>query len=88
MFETGSAEIGRPMRAPSGREADLERGTVFAGGADEIAARILSLHRLLGDSRPILQMDVFEMPHDAFLRSIDLLGKEVLFNIRKQLEQS
>lgn len=33
MFEIGSAEIGRPMRPPSGREADLERGMVFAGGA-------------------------------------------------------
>jgi hypothetical protein len=37
MFEIGSAEIGRPMRRPSGREADLERGMVFAGGPDEIA---------------------------------------------------
>src|SRR5690606_134174 len=34
MFQTGSAEIGRPMRAPSGREVELERGMVFAGGPD------------------------------------------------------
>ena len=51
MFEIGSAEIGRPMRSPSGREADLERGMVFAGGPDEIAGRLLYLHKLLGHSR-------------------------------------
>jgi hypothetical protein len=41
MFETGSAEIGRPMRAPPDRTADLEAGgMVFAGGPDELAERI------------------------------------------------
>jgi alkanesulfonate monooxygenase SsuD/methylene tetrahydromethanopterin reductase-like flavin-dependent oxidoreductase (luciferase family) len=86
MFETGSAEIGRPMRAPSGREADLARGMVFAGGPDDVADRILHLHKLLGHSRQILQMDVGGMPHHTFLRSIELLGKEVLPRIRKELE--
>ena len=46
MFETGSAEIGRPMRAPSAREADLERGMVFAGGPERVAGRIVHLHNL------------------------------------------
>jgi alkanesulfonate monooxygenase SsuD/methylene tetrahydromethanopterin reductase-like flavin-dependent oxidoreductase (luciferase family) len=86
MFETGSAEIGRPMRAPAGREVDLERGMVFAGGPGEVAARILDLHKLLGHSRQILQMDVGGMPHQTFLKSIELLGKEVLPRIRKELE--
>ena len=86
MFETGSAEIGRPMRAPAGREVDLERGMVFAGGPDEVAARILDLHKLLGHSRQILQMDVGGVPHQTFLRSIELLGNEVLPKIRKELE--
>lgn len=86
MFEIGSAEIGRQMRPPSGREADLERGMVFAGGPDEIAGRILHLHKLLGHSRQILQMDVGGMPHRTFLRSIELLGNEVLPKIRKELE--
>jgi alkanesulfonate monooxygenase SsuD/methylene tetrahydromethanopterin reductase-like flavin-dependent oxidoreductase (luciferase family) len=87
MFETGSAEIGRPMRAPAGREVDLERGMVFAGGPDQVADRILHLHMLLGHSRQILQMDVGGMPHQTFLKSIELLGKEVLPRIRKELER-
>jgi alkanesulfonate monooxygenase SsuD/methylene tetrahydromethanopterin reductase-like flavin-dependent oxidoreductase (luciferase family) len=87
MFQTGSAEIGRPMRAPSGRAADLERGMVFAGGPDEVADRILHLHKLLGHSRQILQMDVGGMPHATFLKSIELLGTKVFPRVRKELEQ-
>ena len=86
MFQTGSAEIGRPMRAPAGRAADLEPGGMaFAGDPDEIADRILHLHRLLGHSRQILQMDVGGMPHATFLKGIELLGAEVLPRIRKEL---
>ena len=57
------------MRAPSGREADLERRMVFAGGPEHVAARIVRLHKALGHSRQILQMDVGGMPHETFLRA-------------------
>lgn len=87
MFETGSAEIGRPMRPPVGRERELEPGgMVFVGGPNEIADRILHLHELLGHSRQILQMDVGGLPHTTFLRSIELLGTKVLPQIRKELD--
>jgi alkanesulfonate monooxygenase SsuD/methylene tetrahydromethanopterin reductase-like flavin-dependent oxidoreductase (luciferase family) len=86
MFATGAAEIGRPAAAPPGRAADLEPGgMVFAGGPNEIADRILHLHQLLGHTRQILQMDVGGMPQATFLKSIELLGTEVLPQIRKQL---
>jgi alkanesulfonate monooxygenase SsuD/methylene tetrahydromethanopterin reductase-like flavin-dependent oxidoreductase (luciferase family) len=89
MFETGSAEIGRPMRAPPDRVADLEPGgMVFAGGPDEVADRILYLHELLGHSRQILQMDVGGMPHAAVLESIELLGTRVLPRIQEKLARS
>ena len=87
MFQTGSAEVGRPVRAPSGREVDLERGMVFAGGPDQVADRIIHLHKLLGHSRQLLQMDVGGMPHDTFLRSIELLGTKVLPRVLRQLER-
>jgi alkanesulfonate monooxygenase SsuD/methylene tetrahydromethanopterin reductase-like flavin-dependent oxidoreductase (luciferase family) len=85
MFKTASAEIGRPMRAPSGREADLKYGMVFAGGPNEVADRIIHLHKLLGHSRQIIQMDVGGMPHKMFLKSIELLGTKVLPKVRKDL---
>ena len=88
MFEAGMAEIGRTAPAPSGRAADLEPGgMVFAGGPNEVVDRILHFHQLLGHTRQILQMDVVGMPHATFLKGIELLGTEVLPQIRKELEQ-
>jgi hypothetical protein len=60
-------------------------GMVFAGGPNEIADRTLNLHQLLGHTRQILQMDVGGMPQALFLKSIELLGTEVLPRIRKEL---
>lgn len=85
MFQMGSAEIGRPMRAPTGREVDMERGMVFAGGPEQIANRIIHLHKLLGHSRQIVQMDVGGMPHEIFLKSIELLGTQVLPRVHQAL---
>lgn len=86
MFATGAAEVGRPPMRPTGREHDMQPGgMVFAGGPNEIADRVLHLHEALGHRRQILQMDVGGMPHTTYLRAIELLGTEVLPQIRKQL---
>jgi alkanesulfonate monooxygenase SsuD/methylene tetrahydromethanopterin reductase-like flavin-dependent oxidoreductase (luciferase family) len=88
MFETGSAEIGRAMRVPADRAANYEPGgMVFVGGPDEVADRILHLHDHLGHTRHIMQMDVGGMPQTTYLKGIELLGTEVLPQIRKELEQ-
>lgn len=88
MFAAGAAEIGRPPMRPAGRDASYEAGQmVFVGGPNEIADRILHLHDQLGHSRQILQMDVGAMPQETFLRSIELLGTEVLPQISKELDQ-
>lgn len=86
MFITGSAEIGRRMSAPPSRESDLKHGMVFAGGPNQIADRIIHLHSLLKHSRQIIQMDVGGLPHDVFLKSIELLGTKVLPLVREALE--
>jgi alkanesulfonate monooxygenase SsuD/methylene tetrahydromethanopterin reductase-like flavin-dependent oxidoreductase (luciferase family) len=72
----------------AGREANYEAGgMVFAGGPNEIADRVLHLHDLLGHSRQILQMNIGGMPQPTFLKAIELLGTEVLPQIRKELDQ-
>lgn len=87
MFRTGAAEVGRAPMSPPGRERDLKPGgMVFAGDPDEIAQRIIHLHKLLGHDRQILQMDVGGMPQADLLSSIELLGTEVLPRIRKALD--
>jgi alkanesulfonate monooxygenase SsuD/methylene tetrahydromethanopterin reductase-like flavin-dependent oxidoreductase (luciferase family) len=86
MFQAGMEEIGRPGPPPANRAATYgPDGMVFVGGPDEMAERILNLHKLLGHSRQIFQMDVGGMPHPAFLKAIELLGTEVLPQVRKEL---
>jgi len=85
MFMIGSAEIGRRMSSPPNRESDLKYGMVFAGGANQIADRIIHLHSLLKHSRQIIQMDVGGLPHEMFLKSIELLGTKVLPLVREEL---
>ncbi len=89
LFRTGAAEIGRPGMAPTGREHQMQPGgMVFTGSANEVADRILHLHGLLGHDRQILQMDVGGMPHATFLHSIELLGTEVLPQVRQELSSA
>jgi alkanesulfonate monooxygenase SsuD/methylene tetrahydromethanopterin reductase-like flavin-dependent oxidoreductase (luciferase family) len=86
MFRGAMAEMGRSGPPPSARERDYEAGgMVFVGGPNEIADRILNLHQLLGHTRQILQMDVGGMPQATFLKSIELLGTNVLPQVRKEL---
>lgn len=85
MFATRATEAGSPGMAPANRAADLETGMVFAGGPNEVTDRILSLHEQLGHTRQILQMDVAGMPHDVYLKAIELLGTDVLPQLRKEL---
>lgn len=52
-------------------------GALFAGGPEEIAERIVKLHGSIGHMRQFFQIDVGQMPHREFLRSIELLGTKV-----------
>ncbi len=52
-------------------------GAIFAGEPEEIAERIIILQKQLGHMRQFFQMDVGQMPHKDFLRSIELLGTKV-----------
>jgi alkanesulfonate monooxygenase SsuD/methylene tetrahydromethanopterin reductase-like flavin-dependent oxidoreductase (luciferase family) len=63
-------------------------GMVFAGDPDEIAERIIDLHRHLGHMRHFLQMDIGGMPHAEVLKSIELLGTEVAPKVRAELNSA
>lgn len=86
----GMAEIGkiRGFRPPTRPEFDAQangRGAILAGSPAEVADRLIELHKSLGHVRHILQMDIGNLPHPAFLKGIELLATEVLPAVRKEL---
>lgn len=78
----------RGFAAPSRSHYDAESGedgALFAGSPEEIADRIIALHKKIKHTRHYFQMDVGQLPHDKFLRSIELLGTQVAPRVRKAL---
>lgn len=85
-FAANAAEHGgRGVRGRSRESFDLDTaygGMIFAGGADEIADRLIAFHQHLGHSRHILQMDLGQIPQVEWLEAIALLGAEVAPKVR------
>jgi alkanesulfonate monooxygenase SsuD/methylene tetrahydromethanopterin reductase-like flavin-dependent oxidoreductase (luciferase family) len=52
-------------------------GALFVGGPEEIAERIVALHKSLGHMRQFFQMDIGQVPQKDFLHAIELLGTRV-----------
>ena len=72
-----------PSRAHFDREVS-DDGALFAGSPEEIATRIINLHKKIQHTRHFFQMDI-EMPHEDFLHAIELLGTKVAPLVRKAL---
>ncbi|RYF29256.1 MAG: LLM class flavin-dependent oxidoreductase [Chloroflexi bacterium] len=86
------AELGkvRGFAAPDRAHFDAESnrdGALFAGSPEEIADRIIELHKRIGHARHFFQMDVGQLPHDKFLQSIELLGTQVAPRVKKALKK-
>jgi alkanesulfonate monooxygenase SsuD/methylene tetrahydromethanopterin reductase-like flavin-dependent oxidoreductase (luciferase family) len=58
---------------------------IFAGSPDEVADRLITVGRLVGADRYGLQMDWAGVPHAAVMKAIELLGTEVLPQVRREL---
>lgn len=79
----------RGFAAPTREHYDAESnvdGALFAGSPEEIAERILELHKKVGHSRHIFQMDTGQLPHDQFLKAIELLGTKVAPIVKEALK--
>ncbi|MFI5614286.1 LLM class flavin-dependent oxidoreductase [Amycolatopsis sp. NPDC051903] len=57
---------------------------LFVGSPGEIADRLISVGKLTGAKRYAMQMDWSGVPHAKVMRAIELLGTEVLPQIRKE----
>ncbi len=60
-------------------------GSLLVGTPDDVTEKILSLHRLFGNTRLLLQMGVGPVPHDELMRSLELLGTVVAPAVREAL---
>jgi len=61
------------------------RGAIFAGGPDEVAAKIVQTHGHLAMDRVGLQMDWSGVPQEMMLESIELFATEVAPRVRAAL---
>ncbi|QRP49311.1 LLM class flavin-dependent oxidoreductase [Amycolatopsis sp. FDAARGOS 1241] len=57
---------------------------LFVGSPGEIADRLISVGKLTGAKRYAMQMDWSGVPHAKVMKAIELLGTEVLPQIRKE----
>jgi probable LLM family oxidoreductase len=58
---------------------------IFAGSPNEVADRLISVGKLVGADRYGMQMDWAGVPHAKVMTAIELLGTEVLPQVRKEL---
>ncbi|CAN7551674.1 LLM class flavin-dependent oxidoreductase [Pseudarthrobacter oxydans] len=77
-MEMISAQRGFPMMSRDRYQRTATgTGALFVGHPEEIAERIITLHRAMGHDRQILEMDYGHVPHKDLLHSIELLGTRV-----------
>jgi len=76
-----------PMRRADYNTAATLRGANFVGTSQEVVDKILFQHELFGHDRFLLQFTIGGIPHEAILRSIELLGREVVPRVREELER-
>ena len=84
--------IGRERGWPPMTRAQFERGRsprghLLVGSPQEVAEKILAQHEMFGHDRFLAQMSVGTLPHENAMRSIELLGTEVVPLVREGLER-
>ena len=67
-----------PMTREQYDAAATPRGANFVGSPAEVAEKILFQHEIFGHDRFLVQFTVGSMPHEKVMRSIELLGTEVV----------
>jgi probable LLM family oxidoreductase len=79
--------IGRERGWPPQTRSQFEaacgpRGHLLIGNPDEVAEKIIGLHKVFNNGRILVQMAIGTMAHDKVLHAIELLGKKVAPMVR------
>jgi probable LLM family oxidoreductase len=91
-YATMMNRIGRergwaPMERQSFDALRTLRGALVVGNPEQVVEKILYQHELFGHQRFMAQMSVGTMPHAQVMRSIELLGAEVVPVVRTELNR-
>jgi probable LLM family oxidoreductase len=91
-YATMMNRIGRergwaPMERQSFDALRTLRGALVVGSPEQVVEKILYQHELFGHQRFMAQMSVGTMPHAQVMRSIELLGTEVVPAVRAALSR-
>ena len=83
--------IGRERGWPPQGRAQFEascgpRGHLLIGSPDEVAEKIVNLHKVFNNDRILIQMAIGAMPHKDVLRAIELLGTKVAPIVRENVK--
>nr|WP_042180368.1 LLM class flavin-dependent oxidoreductase [Kibdelosporangium sp. MJ126-NF4]CEL14354.1 putative oxidoreductase protein [Kibdelosporangium sp. MJ126-NF4]CTQ88720.1 putative oxidoreductase protein [Kibdelosporangium sp. MJ126-NF4] len=62
-----------------------DANSLFVGSPQEVADRMITVGRLVGADRYAMQMDWSGVPHSIVMNAIELLGTEVLPQVRAEL---
>lgn len=74
--------IGRERGWPPQTRAQFEaacapQGHLIIGDPEQVAEKIVKLHKLFGNDRILIQMAIGTMPHGSVMKAIELLGTKV-----------
>ena len=76
------------IRRPDFDALRTRRGALVVGSPQEVTEKILFQHELFGHQRFLAQTSIGDLPHDKAMRSIELLGTEVVPAVRQALAPS
>jgi len=60
-------------------------GNLIVGDAERVAARLLELHEIFGNTRILIQMALGTVPHAEQMKAIEILGTKVAPVVRKAI---
>ena len=60
-------------------------GALLIGSVDDVVEKLLDYHAVFGNTRFLIKMSASPLQHEATLRSIELLGKEVAPRVRAEV---
>ena len=79
----GAASADDPAWTPEEfREQCGPDGALLVGGVSDVVAKLRAMRETLELDRVLMRVDVNGLPHDAALRTVELLGREVLPALR------